>query len=163
VTARSTGRITTAVLVAIAALAVAVAALVVAVTRSSTTKVVKLAAPTTTTTVATCTSSRAEDADFVAKVHQNGQAAYESQPVKVTGNGTYTLFFGPVTSRDAERFRTRSGGGLSFPITADQFLPQADLVHMTKVVKSGATYIHVPMTVRDFKATCTALRAWLQY
>jgi hypothetical protein len=152
----------TAAVLAIVALAVAVVALLVALTRpASKTRVV--AAPTTTTTVATCASTAADLSDFVAKVHQQGHAAYVSGPVRVTGNGTYSLLFGPITAQDAARFTTPMAGGLSFPIMERQFSPNVDRQRMTKVTMNGATYIRAPMTVTDFRAPCTALRVLIQY
>ena len=144
------------------AIAIATAALVVALTRSPTTHVAT--APTTTTTVAACASSPTQAADFVSQVHQQGHSALQSQPVAVTHNGPYVLVFGPLTPRDNARFgEAKMSSGLSFPSVSDEFsaLPRQD--QMTRVRIGGETFVHVPLTVNDFKASCAGLRAWLQY
>jgi hypothetical protein len=159
--ARDSGRVSASIVLGCAALAIAIAALVVAVTRSSTTRVVT--APTTTTIEATCASSAGDLASFIASVHSQGHAAYASQPIRITGNGAYTLLFGPLTSHDAARFTSSMSSGFSFPITNHAFSPNVDRGETRKVTISGATYVQARMVVSDFTASCSALRALLQY
>jgi hypothetical protein len=148
--------------VATLALAVAVAALVVALTRPSSHTTV-VAPPSARVKESACTLDAAKVSDFVAQVHAQGHAGYASEPVRVSGDGTYWLLFGPLTAHDAARVLSPWSGGFSIPVPSRDFLARIDASRVTKVTMKGAPYLRAAMVITDYAAPCSALRALIQY
>ncbi len=113
-------------------------------------------------TVSECETKPTNNADFVAKVHQAGQAAYQSRPINIPRIGYYVLIFGPLTPNDVVRFHQSKGGGLSF-LMDQQFQPQSNWSQLKPVIVKGATYLRLSMRVSDLTEPCTGLRVWAQF
>jgi hypothetical protein len=119
--------------------------------------------PTTSVgpTSSACETVPMDTADFLAKVHQTGEVAYQSRPIDVTSTGSYVLVFGPLTPTDAVRFREATGGGVSFP--TEKFQSDGSWSQITPVVINGETYLHLPMDIFKLTEPCTGLQAWVQF
>jgi hypothetical protein len=150
------------VVLAVVAVAVAVLALGVALTRSSTTRIVVGPFPTPTTLEPTC-SFPGDLTAALASARSIGKAAYASEPLAVSHNGTYQLVFGPLSVADVQGLRRiASGAGWSAHLDA-RFSADPLVGSYATYRENGRTYIRVPMTVTDFKAECSALQFVIQY
>jgi hypothetical protein len=143
---------------------IAVAVSVVALTRSShDSHLPKSATPAPTHPA--CQTEIDGAAGFVGSVRSQGRGAYESEPVNITGNGTYLLAFGPLTRADASRLPGRgipSGIGVSFPANST-FHASPDLSHLERFEVNGASLFRIPLIVTDVVQPCAGLRAWVQF
>jgi hypothetical protein len=155
--------VATSVVFAAAAVVIALVALGVALTRSSTTRLVTTPTPTPTTFRPTACASGDLSAGL-ASARKIGKAAYASEPLAVSHNGTYQLIFGPLSAADSRGLqRIASGFGVSVPLQDDRFQARPLAQSYEKHTANGRTYIRVPMTVTDFKGGCPDLRVVIQY
>jgi hypothetical protein len=88
--------------------------------------------------------------------------AYQSLPIDITQNGTYTLYFGPV---DASFDWPNSPTGVSFSFPSDShfiILPGAGGTgEVGMVTVNGQRYLKVVTSISDFTAPYYQFTGWI--
>lgn len=82
--------------------------------------------------------------------------AYRSEPIDITGNGEYTLYFGPV---DSEFDFPKSPISIAYNFPTDvTFTPK--LGEPSTVSHKGSRYLKLPLEVINLNSAYTGFSAW---
>ena len=91
------------------------------------------------------------------KAYEDGKWAYESSPVNVTGNGPYTLNFGPLATTFNYPTVPRA---IAYDWPPDsRFSAVADSINTVTI--DGKRYLQVDVTISNFSVAYRAYTAWI--
>lgn len=152
--------------VAVVAVGSAVGAII---SHGGTNRVASAQVTTTTTNIAGSAEWSAEGAQLIKDVlasapdtgnrtYNNGDWAYESVPIDITGNGEYIVDFGPVpASFDYPLHPT----GITFDWPSDGQFSVVVNSGVDRVISHGDIYVQMRFAVSRFSAPYTGYRAWI--
>jgi hypothetical protein len=111
---------------------------------------------TVTTAISSSAQWAAEGAQLVRDTGRNW--AYESEPVDITGNGTYFLDFGPVPPS----FNYPSNPtGISFDWPSDSHFSEVPTTRPRTVTLGGKRYLQIGFSVFQLSSPYRGYRAWI--